>query len=627
MKKAKQVLSLVLAVIMVMGIGIPTAFAKTKDNNYEVANIYPTAYSDGVSKYKFTAQQGAGYVLDLLDGLLYDAALDLTKEPVLDETYLGFISVKATLKADLTSIDSALYFLYNIVKGAKGDGKEYVSNALDLQLFGGSVSDGLINTIVGWLDLGDIEQLDVQDLGNQNVVTDPNRVCRNVEKSSSKYTRTDLDVLMGLIKFLNRNAGTLAKITNGTINFGTVDSAIKGIDGVGAYIEDLPTALKKLLYQKLINSDFDTDNALPSGVTVDSDLQNIVNWLLVTGTGTTAETGGKSVLGEGKEPFLPDIGNYPGGASLGGEAITVDRDGDGQPDAGAKMNFYQLVNNAINALLSGFVSDKLEDLLIDLLDIDPSINDGKGDTAIMQDMIFTAITGAIEGLCVANGAPAIEYNSDEETYPIPKIEKLLHWFFVEGGLATFVKISYSGIQLTDNFMSLLNDVARALPGLFPLFGFEVPAGLTYTNEEMNEKWVDKTGDDIYLTYYGQKVQGTSEEAAEQLYKHINENTGNVYYTFKSSGAVANTTDSGQSDFINPDFIRPKYVLSNQNIYAALVKILLNHFIDGCYFNPEADSIPAVGAYALASLAAQYIPENNYFDRLDAYMAQLKGESY
>ncbi len=291
------------------------------------------------------------------------------------------------------------------------------------------------------------------------------------------------------------------------------------------------------------------------------------------------------------------------------------------------MNFYQLVNNAINALLSGFVSEKLEDLLIDLLDIDPSINDGKGDTAIMQDMIFTAITGAIEGLCVANGAPAIEYNSDEETYPIPKIEKLLHWFFVEGGLATFVKISYSGIQLTDNFMSLLNDVARALPGLFPLFGFEVPAGLTYTNEEMNEKWVDKTGDDIYLTYYGQKVQGTSEEAAEQLYKHINENTGNVYYTFKSSGAVANTTDSGQSDFINPDFIRPKYVLSNQNIYAALVKILLNHFIDGCYFNPEADSIPAVGAYALASLAAQYIPENNYFDRLDAYMAQLKGESY
>ena len=616
MKKAKQVLSLVLAAIMVMGIGIPTAFAKTRDNNYEVANMYPESYSDGVSKYRFTAEQGAGYVLDLLDNLLYEAALDLSKEPVFNQ-----YSVKVYLEADLTSIDTAMYFLYNLLYAIQHD-SDYIRNVADITVLGGLGVTGLAGKIVTGMDLGDIKSLNGDDLAvNGNIVY------RNVNYSGDKVAQTDMQVLMTLIKFLDRNKNTLAKITNGSIGFGTLDGAIKGIKNVGPILQDLPSFLKKLLYQKLVNSDFDTDGALPSGVTVDSDLQNIVNWALVTGTGTEAADGGKSVLGENFEAFLPDIGNYPGGASLGAEAITVDRNGDGQPDAGAKMNFYQLVNNAINALLSGFVSDKLEDLLIGLLDIDPSINDGKGDTAIMQDMIFTAITGAIEGLCVANGAPAIEYNSDEETYPIPKIEKLLHWFFVEGGLSTFVKISYSGIQLTDNFMSLLNDVARALPGLFPLFGFEVPDGLTYTNDEMNEKWVDKYGDDIYLTYYGQKVQGTSEEAAEQLYKHINENTGNVYYTFKSSGAVANTTDSGQSDFINPDFIRPKYVLSNQNIYAALVKILLNHFIDGCYFNPEADSIPAVGAYALASLAAQYIPENNYFDRLDAYMAQLKGESY
>ncbi|MBR6361510.1 MAG: hypothetical protein IKS04_06905, partial [Clostridia bacterium] len=82
MKKAKQVLSLVMAAIMVFAIAVPTAFAKTAANNYEVANIYPYDYTDGVQKYKFTAEQGAGYVLDLLDGLLYDAALDLTKEPV-----------------------------------------------------------------------------------------------------------------------------------------------------------------------------------------------------------------------------------------------------------------------------------------------------------------------------------------------------------------------------------------------------------------------------------------------------------------------------------------------------------------------------------------------------------------
>lgn len=603
MKKAKQVLALALAAVMIFAIAVPSAFAKTSANNYEVANLYPAEYTDGAQQYKFTAEQGAGYVLDLLDGLLYDAALDLSKEPVADVAVIG----KIYLKADLTSIDTALYFLYNIVKAVTGGGSSYIERVVD-----SSIPNWLVSTVIGVLNLGDLENLNVDDLGDQNS-NGSDRICRNVNYDQNKPTKTDLQVLMGLIKFLNTNAPTLSKIADGSISFGTLDSTIKGIDNVGPYLSDLPGALRKLLYQKLINSDYDTENDLPSGATVDSDLQKIINWFLVSGTGTTADDGGKSILGEGKEGFLPAIADYPGGASIDARSIQADR---GEGVKTYTMNFYQLVNNALNALLSGYVSDLLKDLLIDMLGIDTSVNDGKGDTAIMSDMMFSTIVGAIESLCVANGAPAIEYTTDEETYPVPKITKLLDWFFNGGGLATFVKISYSGIQITDNFMSLLNDVARMLPGLFPLFGFEVPEGLTYTTEEMNEKWVDKYGDDVYLTYQG-----------DEVYKHTVEGSDTVYYTFKDSGATVNTSDSGQSDYRNPSFIRPKYVLSNQNIYAALVKILLNHFIDGCYFPEWADTIPSVAAYALASLAAQYIPENNYFDRLDAYHASQIGETY
>ncbi len=600
MKKAKQVLALVLAVIMLMSVAVPTAFAKNDSNIYEPATLYPTEYDDGVEKYKFTVEQGAGYILDMLEMLLHELNLDLSNEPVVDEWY-----AKVTLKANLTTIDDALYFIGNLVNAINKD-SDLITLVADIKLIGIGVT-GLAGKIVGALDLGDIENLTVDALGNQNSSSDPSRICRNVPSSTSKPTRSDLTVLKALVQFLSDNRATLAKIADGSINFGTLDGTIKGIGAVKPYLTDLPNALRKLLYEKLINSDYNSDNDLPaSGNTVDKMAQSIIDWLLVTGTGSEAENGGKSVLGADKEPFLPDIANYPGGASIDGRTIQADR---GSGVKSYTMNFYQLVNNAINALLSGMVSDLLEGLLFDLLGIDAS--DGRGDPAVMQDVMFATIVGAIEGLCVQNGAPAITYTEEENSFPVPKIRKLLNWFFVGGGLATFVNISYSGIQITDNFMSLLNDVARLLPGLFGLFGFEVPDGLTYTNEEMTEKWVDVHPDQPYfLTFDGAEVVKYEDNGND--YDYDDE------YEYVSNGEVVNTHDPAKANYCNPKFIRPKYVKSNQNIYAALVKILLNNFIDGCYFPEWAEDIPSVAAYALASLAVKYLPENNYFDRLDAY---------
>ncbi len=598
MKKAKQVFALVLALVMLLGVAVPTAFAKTNVNVYEPATLYPTEYDDGVEKAKFTVEQGAGYVLDLLDKLLLDLNLDLSQKPVVDEWY-----AKVTLKANLTNIDNALYFIGNLVNAINVD-SDLISNVANIKIIGIGVT-GLAGKIVSALNLGDIESLTVTALGDQNGAS---RICRNVPYDSGKPGKSDLTVLRALVQFLADNKDTLAKIADGSINFGTLDGTIKGIEAVKPYLNDLPNALRKLLYSKLVNTDFNTDDALPSGTTVDSMVQSIINWLLIDGTGYTAETGGKSVLGEGKEAFLPAMNDYPGGASIDNRFIYADRD-DGSGVQRYRMNFYQLVNNALNALLSGYVSDMLEGLLFDMLDIDAS--DDLGDPELMTDVMFSTIVGAVEGLCVQNGAPEIVYSSDAQTYPVPKIRELLDWFFNGGGLATFVKISYSGIQITDNFMSLLNDVARMLPGLFGLFGFEVPDGLTYTNEEMTQKWVDLYPDEpYYVTFDGRDVIKFEDNGNDYDYDDD--------YEFVSNGLVVNTTNPTGEDYCNPKFIRPKYVKSNQNIYAALVKILLNNFIDGCYFPDWAEDIPSVGAYALASLVAKYLPENNYFDRLDAY---------
>lgn len=231
---------------------------------------------------------------------------------------------------------------------------------------------------------------------------------------------TDIEMVSRLLWFLSDNRNTvLAHIPQGDLNLQikaaginvyNIKDALPGT--IAPFLNNLGGALKDLLYTKLWNSDAE---AAPSGWTIDTGIQQLVNWLLISGTGDSASDGGKSILGSGFEAFLPAIDNQPGKAYVDDRNIQADR---GNGVQTYKMNFYQLVNNALNALLSGFVSDKLYDLLIDLLGIDDS--DGLGDASIMTDMMFSLILGIIEGLCVANGAPAINYSNSAQNYPVPK---------------------------------------------------------------------------------------------------------------------------------------------------------------------------------------------------------------
>ena len=47
-----------------------------------------------------------------------------------------------------------------------------------------------------------------------------------------------------------------------------------------------------------------------------------------------------------------------------------------------------------------------------------------------------------------------------------------------------------------------------------------------------------------------------------------------------------------------DFIRPNFVITTKMVFANIIKLALNDFVDGCYFPEWTTDIPSVLAYGL-----------------------------
>lgn len=596
MKKLKRLLAAFLSLIIAMSCGVISFARRPGYSDYDGYETKPMNYMNNVEKYEFTAEQACSYVLDLLDDLLYEANLDLGRTPVVDEWY-----AEVYLKLDLTSIDGAFYGIYNIVKAVADADKTCIDNATDIKLIGISMSDTVAGWIIGALDLGDLESLNVSALGNQNIANE--RICRNPTRNL-----TDFRVLQALTQFLADNASILRKLVLNSnnsehIDLGNLQGILEGVDKVKPFVTDFPGALKDLLYPLLMNSEAD---AAPSGQTYDQWANQLANYALIDGTGSSADTGANSLLGADFEPLLPDLGNilYPD-----------------QPEANRKINLtnisvYDLVNGAIRALLSGMVGDLLKNLLIDdVLKIDRSINDGKGDPEILKGpdaTLVNGIIGAIDTLFTQNGAHPIEYSTEAydpngDFYPVIKICELVDWLLLDDGsgeaaLYKFVSVTPQGIGLTDAFMSLLSDLVRLLPSLIGLIGLDVPEGVVDIQSLVKPAAPDPVHGQLYTLFENQA----------DAYKE-----GNKYY-YLSNDVEANTTNPAGADYCNPAYIREKFDLPISAAYGAILKVVLYSVIKGCYIPDYCQDVSSVGAYGLASLAARYLPENNYFERLDAY---------
>ncbi len=599
MKKALRLLAMVMAIIMVMSAACLPTYAIVIASDYSK----PDRYS-GVQKYYFTAEQGCSYVLDMIDNMLAEENINPTWTELIGTTGDDILESATGVKSlDLRSIDNAIETLYTALSTLDDSGWKNVA----IPFLGNVLKDAT------------------------GLVTSYTYLDGTVKRNNGS---PDLDVLFNIIKWLSGLEHTLYMLANGELDLGYVD--------LGDYqivIDDLPAFIKKILYQLLIDSNFDIEKGtVPDGFTVDGAVQQVVDWALITGTGDTVETGGASLLGANTEALLPALGSEKikaaGGASITAVPIEADR-GNGVVVEGT-MNTYQLVSNAIDALMSGTVKDMLLELLIDELDIDVNANGGKGNTEIMSDMTFALIVGAVEELFVKNGAPEIHYSADAQTYPIPKLNELMDWLLTgtsdtDPAIETFISLSYKGINLTDNFMSLLNDVARMLPSLLPAFGLELDSSLAYSASDLaatlsfneNKQVVLSSAEDavtpLYLTY---EEDLNGERIRIYPTEYTKDSTGvetPSKYAYFSDDTLVNTVDSSDSaTYINPALVRPEYYISDAKVYANLIKLLLSSMIDGIYFPEWTEDIPSVAAYALAAVAMNIVPEGEWYDRLDAY---------
>ena len=609
MKKAKRLLAVLLAALMIVSAAFLPAYAKMLPGN---AYVVPGVANN--QKYYFTADQGAGWLLDMLDGLLADANIKLDLEELISSGLLDFITndwfgtrtdyslddIDYTI--DLTSIDNAIRSLYIALD---------VIMASDLIGMLGGLFGDLLNDDYG-------------------ITNDGLNISIQRGKRSDNYAggSNDMDVLFMVLNWLNNLRPMVKRIVAGQFSLG---SLLEGLlpDNIMSIIGDLDGFLKLMLYQMLVDSNAEalpTDTSTP----IDDGVQKLINWALITGT--SPEAGGMtSLLGENAEPLMPAVGNEPGGANIKGVAIQVDRNGDGVLE-NKTMSFYQLVANVLSGLLNGMLAPMLGDLIADLVGVEITEQYPEGDPEILSDMMFNTILGAVESLAEQNGAPDLVYTEEQNATPMGKINALMDWFFNKGGLDTFIKIDFWGIGLTDNFMSLLNDLGRLainlLPGLIGGDMFEGAEKLAYTAEELNLIHFYKTNSSGQYVICSETDEGAlgqaylTYEKGEVIYatEWDPDTEAPTAYKYMSNHQVVDTdpANEGASTYRNASLIRPHYVITRDQVFACLIKMLLNGFIEGCYWPEWTDNIPAVLAYAMAALAAPTLPEGNYFARLDAF---------
>lgn len=656
MKKAKRLLAVILAAVMIMTAAYLPSYAYVAETN-----DWHTPSVSNVNGYYLTYGQAAGYVLDLLDELLGEANLVIAMDDLDQEIGVEIFEANAGLNLDsfladwkVTPADVEKY--YGLTTTGLDSDKGYLDlRNVDLLIsslgaVGDAVNGGNFLISIAGAALGDLLDEDA-GLGRLDSVVSSNYLRRNND---------DTLVLEHLITIVADGLGPILRdILGGEFSVGsllesTINDLLTDFLGPNAAIDNMGGALKDLLYSMLINSESDQINdgvdwdpateGVQSLSTVDAMVQKLVDWALIEGTGETAVEGGFSMLGSGAEALLPALADQPGGADLGATAIQADRDLDGALE-NHTMSFYQLVSNVLQALLGGMLTPMLTELIVDLVGIEITEEFPNGDPEITSDMMYgmllgsvtrdgdgklTATAGAIENLLVSNGAPELKienYDSAELPVdtPVGHVTAVIKWFLDDGGLDALIKIDYQGIHIQDNFMSLLNDIARLAINLLPGLGVFGDSTLIYTADELNEYWAYDAEMNI--------INGAEETAVDSLYLtfdyeeivYVDTYTENPdgtktpsIYCYYSDGSVVNTTDPNSANYRNPSWIRQYYVISTDQVFACLIKMLLDDMIPGCYWPEWADTIPTVLAYGLASLASPLLPENNYFARLDAY---------
>lgn len=583
MKKAKKLLAVLLAVVMLASAACLPVYARTATSSYAKPD-----HMTNNQKYYFSAEQGCTWLLDSLDQMLDEMYLVMTwKDLVGNDTLGGLVdSIIGRETLDFSSIDNTVQTIFDLVKFIQETNKNW-----------------------GWLIGGLYNDLEL--LTTDGLRDDLKRGSRETPASS------DMLVLYNLVSWLGGNDGLhelLMRLITGSADLGMLQDMVMGLEIAGMpLLQDIDKYVPILLYQMLVD-DTVTADTMPAGETIETGLQKVINWALIDGTGEAPENGGTSLLGPNFEPLV-------------GNALTYD-----QVNI-SNLGVYEFVNNLLNGLLNGLIAPMLGDMIADLVGIEE-------DGSIDDTTTFNLIIGLVEGLLVDNGAnPPVYTEAEDARTPMGVINDLVDWLFEDGALQVFIKTDISGIGLTDNFMSLLNDLIRLAINLLPALGLEIPEGLLpsadlltdfyyykkVVNEETGEETLvrcEKTDpdkyDQLYQTYYGK-------QACYAVY----DDSGEIdhYRYFDGQQLPVNTADSTAADYENGDFIRPYYIMSMDQVWAAVVKAVFSLIVEGPYFPEWATTMDAVLAYGCAGLAVAILPEGDWYDRLDAWHITGSKEAY
>ena len=240
MKKAKRILALLLAVVLIATGSSVTTFALKYDYKTPKAVVKNGVTTD---MYYFSAEQGGTYVMDLIDGLLPT----LNKGMDMRINYSILIDKTIAFGQGYDGFLSSIYDLWNA---------NIISIAKNLNL------------------AGNLEELVV------NAST-----CRDYSRRGH-VTLPDINCIYNLLLFLKENDIVLANLVNDTFDFGLLGSeGTIALDVIPAELENIGPFLTQTVWELLAGLAGKTDEEIAAAAEaqswdIDAILQDMINFLI-----------------------------------------------------------------------------------------------------------------------------------------------------------------------------------------------------------------------------------------------------------------------------------------------------------------------------------------------------------
>lgn len=384
MKQSTRILGIIMAVVMLLSaipFGAHAAYAQ-----YVTAGGY-----NKLDQPYVTAQQATSMLLDMVDKSLLEADIKFTVDIYVDSKTL-----------ELTSIDTAINSITSFWNWS------YLGYAFDL------------------FNFADVEDMDMYWIKNCPKRTSPGQ--------------SDIDVILGLAKFMKANYERIGKIIDDTFDYGFIET----ITDLPDTVHNIPGTLKTSVLKSL-NDGVDP----PAGTTINSLVQKTVDTLIL------------GTYDEATDTYVDGI--MPG---LAGKTNIF------------SSSVYTMTTDLINAGIKDIVVPLLSRMILELAGVDFSPEYPGGDPSTVEnlDMIIDIVVGIM--------GTEIIYEPEDLLTPLSKMTAAMEFLLVDGGFNQFAYLDDTGLHITEAFVTFISDIVRVALSLIPNLGFLKATTVFKTEDEV-----------------------------------------------------------------------------------------------------------------------------------------------